>query len=368
MDDGFHSIDELVTIAHSCCIDDEPDLIFVSCNPLSSAVAASRLKSLTGLPLVIEFRDPWLNNPTRVWQTKFHYFLERRLERSVYNSADQLIFNTGLAARMALYRYPEYSADRVTSIPHFWSRRRFRLSKYNDDASSKEILVIGVGGGAYSTAWQNTAIQEKALRWLKFRPSGLPRIDPQRSSLKPLFDSLARIFDDRPEFKDRVQILFLRSLLAEDAAYADKLEIGDNIRELGGVSADQVPGILRSCHCLYLNNVVLSENKESPFVASRTFDYIASRKPIIAHLPPGQGRDLVENSGLGKIADPWDANSLYRLLLQITEEHFQGGISCAPNEDYIEAQEGEYKAAELIDIFRKVVWERESAGESNRGV
>ena len=352
MDNDYHLNGQLVTLALNLCRDHEIELILVSCNPVSSAVAACELKKRTGLPLVIEFRDPWMDNPFRIWQTWLHFIIERYLERSAYEAADHIIFNTSYAAELVCQRYPKLMKSKVSVLPHFWSRKRFAKCDSHLTPCSKTRFIVGVGGGSY----QGIRRDGNLVRWMtdlvKYAPKRKLAVDSERSSLRPFFDALFDLYREYPEEREWLEVHFLRSLRPEDEAYVARRGLSDCISTLGGVAADQVPEALSRFDCLYLNNIVFQKGQESPFVASRTFDYLASGKPIIAHLPPGEGRNLVERSGMAIIADPYEPNSILRALVGLIRSRRSGSSLIARDGTFVESLEATNRIRELIVILR----------------
>jgi hypothetical protein len=76
------------------------------------------LKRLTGKPLVLDFRDPWIANPIFLLKTPFIRSLESRMERKVVKMTDHIIANTHELKQDFLQRYPMLSADKVSVIPN----------------------------------------------------------------------------------------------------------------------------------------------------------------------------------------------------------------------------------------------------------
>ena len=353
MDNDYHDRRELVDLCLQTIDKEEPSLLFVSCNPLSSAVAASRVSTRSKLPFVVEFRDPWIDNPFRVWQTWLHFVAESYLERNVYSRADHLVFNTRQAAKMMLTRQAEISSSKVSVIPHSWSKDRFENSE-TGRLNTKDNFVIAVGGGSYQPIEGGRSRWKNPTALLKYKRAGALSVDKDRSSLRPLFFALASVLDTRPNLRGKIEIRFLRDLSSRDREFIEELGIQSYVRCLGGVKADRVPKVLSEVDCLYLNNIVFCDNERSPFVASRTFDYLASRKPILTYLPPGEGRDFVKESGLGFFADPFEDKSVCSILGQLVDKHFGKGISVNPNERFIRDQESAGRIAQLAQILYEV--------------
>lgn len=69
-------------------------VIWATGGPWSSLLAARRLRQKSGLPLVIDFRDPWISNPNFVRRGRIAACIERRLERAVLCANEAIIANT----------------------------------------------------------------------------------------------------------------------------------------------------------------------------------------------------------------------------------------------------------------------------------
>ena len=69
------------------------DAIYASCSPFSSAISACMIKTLTGRPLVLDFRDPW--SLTLGTELNFSGRIQKWLERKVLKNADVVVVATG---------------------------------------------------------------------------------------------------------------------------------------------------------------------------------------------------------------------------------------------------------------------------------
>ena len=70
------------------------DLIYATGSPWSCLIIGAWLKILTGKPLVLDFRDPWVSNPGFMVRNRFFRFLEVFMERFVVKRADLIVANT----------------------------------------------------------------------------------------------------------------------------------------------------------------------------------------------------------------------------------------------------------------------------------
>lgn len=97
------------------------EAIFATSPVPSALLIGMLLKRKTGLPLIIDFRDPWVDNATPPVRRFFESWLERRFMRA----ADRIICNTPALRRNFLSRYPEVPAERFVTITNGYDERDF---------------------------------------------------------------------------------------------------------------------------------------------------------------------------------------------------------------------------------------------------
>jgi len=99
-----------------------PDVILATAPPFSAFVMATILKFLWRVPLVVDFRDPWVNNPLRAIRPGWAGKLDGFLERMVLRNADVVILNTDEARRLYQHQYPDQASRMHTVTNGFDSR------------------------------------------------------------------------------------------------------------------------------------------------------------------------------------------------------------------------------------------------------
>ena len=109
---------------------------------------------------------------------------------------------------------------------------------------------------------------------------------------------------------------------------------------------------LNSCDALYLTNIFFTDIA-SPFISTKTVEYLASRKPVIANLPEGDNRTLVEKSGMGMCCHPGSGFSVYDRIVQLAGIRQKNSDMLHVNEDFICHFERKHHAKCLADVFDK---------------
>lgn len=343
----YLSIPRLVREATRAIEIHQPDLIVSTSLPLYTAVGAAKLKKKTGLPLVVELRDPWCTNPLKVWPTRLHHWNESRLEKFVLKTADRVVMNTETAREQLLEARPWLSPEKVSVLTHSFDDSRFENVNCIRPAESESKFTIGCGAGYYGSCEDENSKQGKSL-FFRYRLVPESEIDKQHSSPKLLFDAIDEIFAETPELRSKVRLSFMGNLREADLNYAKRKGLLDNIHQTGRLHPSAVPEFLGSCDLLYLTNPVF-RTLRSPFIATKTVEYMASRRPTLVVLGESENREMIEKSGMGVSCNPFEAGSIKRELKKFIA--FDYSTLLEPNESYIQQFSRSNHTDKLVSIF-----------------
>jgi hypothetical protein len=223
------------------------DCVYVSCAPFSAAVSACLAQKVTGIPVVLDFRDAWALNP-HAGHGAAQRRIIRRLEAWVLRACDCLILNTPGALRLYRTSYPEYAA-KMTCIPNGFDR----LNVPDSTRKVRKFTIMHVGD------FYRSRTPERLLRAL----ANIKNDDIEFVQVGPVFDGLA-------QFKDVV-----------------------NIRLIDRVTHREALDLMRTASLLYLCQGWETGVTEYIAVASKTYEYLATGLPILADCPPGDNADVV---------------------------------------------------------------------------
>jgi len=92
------------------------DCLYASGGPWSGVVAATILHRMSGLPLVLDFRDPWANSPNLIEASGLARAAHSLLEAFCVKRASRIITNTSELRNDFLVRYPLLGPDRFVCI------------------------------------------------------------------------------------------------------------------------------------------------------------------------------------------------------------------------------------------------------------
>lgn len=295
------SLPNLTVTALRAFREQSPDVIYVTGAPWASLVGGAFLKNRVGSYLISEFRDPWLQNPIRVWPSYLHYCVERCYERYVVCSSDAIIMNTPTARANILAAHKNISSCQVHAIAHSFDM----VVKQPANKKQRKInrLRIAFAGSFYdSTPGHNTGFSTKIFRWLKDSFSFKSEHYREAVSSPRSILEAVRNYNINTEGL-RVDIDFIGTDPAYIKKVASELRIFDGYRILPRVPKEKVVPTITGYDFLYLTNPNI---ESSPFISSKTFDYLASNVNIIAELPSGDQARICERSGLVKVVRPGD--------------------------------------------------------------
>jgi len=94
------------------------DVIFATGSPWSSLVLGYLLSKLTRTPLIIDFRDPWINNPFHHTKGAFLDRLAAKIENRVIRHATFVSLNTEPLLEEFVSRYPELDKNKFIVLPN----------------------------------------------------------------------------------------------------------------------------------------------------------------------------------------------------------------------------------------------------------
>jgi glycosyltransferase involved in cell wall biosynthesis len=249
------------------------DVLFSSAPPFSVHIAAGRLKQATGLPWVADFRDPWVGNPFAAPVSERRAARESATERWIVEHADRVVVASGeMRARFA-ERYQEL-ASRFVYIPNGYDR-----------ADAAGIIPVNGPEGRFTILYAGSL----------YRPG----------ELAAFLGGTQLLLGRRPDLRPRLRVQFVGRANAENRATAARFTgeggIGDVVSFEDFVPRPQALARIAGADALL--QLMTAAPGTSMFVGGKLMEYLAFDRPILAVMPPGEGRRLVEALPAGYAAD-----------------------------------------------------------------
>ena len=309
---------------------DPVDVIYSTSPHATAHLIGLSLVRRAGVPLVVDFRDPWYEEPPEPGTTRIGQFAARRLERRVVARADLIVASTARLRNMLAARYPWRPPEAFLPIPNGYDEHDFASIAAPADEPGKEMLIVHAG-----------SINEN------FRD---PRL---------VFDAVRRAVAEGEMEESCIRFRFLGS-----GPFGESAAMQEAVRQAGLASNVEFRPRL-SYHDSLLEQSrasVLLLLQASPdtidLVPAKLFEYLRTRRPVLALVPEGATADVLRETGGGWVVEPGDLRALSNALITAYRAWTSGRLgSIAADPRRLETFSRERLAAVLARQFDALVRE-----------
>jgi glycosyltransferase involved in cell wall biosynthesis len=251
------------------------DAVFSSSPPITSHLVAGRIARRVGVPWIADFRDPWIGNAFAPPLPLPHRLAQRRIERSIVESAASVVLATARMVDQYAERYPHLS-DRFIHLPNGYDLAELRSEPGNEPPSREP--------GTYRILYAGSIYGERELTLF--------------------LDGVELLLARRPELRERLRIEFLGWFSAANERIAGRRlpALDPVVRHLGFVPRPQAIARQRAADA---GLVLLSDvGDRSLFATTKLYEYLGLDLPVLAIVPAGEVRTILAELDWGVVADP----------------------------------------------------------------
>lgn len=273
------------------------DAILVTAPPYSSFLLGQRLKARFGLPLVLDYRDEWdlssryLENSATGW---FARQIQERMQRGVLRSADAVITTTQSSSRAIRQRLAALGlATHVETIYNGFDTDDFASG--TNSTTSQPAPANKPAAGIFrliytGTLWNLTDITP-VVKAIESVAADAPELAKHLEFLV-----VGRKTPEQRQVLDRLVALPCRVILRDYCPHAEVLEHQSQADSLLLLLSD-VPGADR-------------------VVPAKLFEYLATRKEILAVVPQGETAGIVREFHAESQFTPADYTGIAHWILE----------------------------------------------------
>jgi glycosyltransferase involved in cell wall biosynthesis len=131
----------------------------------------------------------------------------------------------------------------------------------------------------------------------------------------------------------------------------------------GFMSHTDSVGLMRSADLLFLPMQNLPPGVRATIVPGKTYEYLASGRPILAAVPDGDARDILAAAGNATLVRPDDVDGLATGIRQALARFRSGTDPPAPDPEVVARFEYGTLAAQLAAVFDRVLSTQGAAQE-----
>jgi glycosyltransferase involved in cell wall biosynthesis len=326
------------------------DLIYASLEPYESAFVACELARVSGRPWVAELLDPWALDEMRMHVSLLHRMRDRRRMRRSLASAAAVIMNTPEARSRLERELPELRDRPIESVALGFDRSDFEPPPPSD-ASADVFRIVHTG-------FFHTELGLKHRRSARLRRllGGLyAPVDVLTRSHAYLLRAIERTLERDPGLRGRIELHLAGSLTPADRAVIGSAPAGLVVREHGQLPHERSIALIRSADLLFLPLYELPPGRRAGIVPGKTYEYLASGRPILAALPEGDARDLLAAAGTARLVGPSDVAAMSETLTRELGRWQRGEEPPRPRREVVERYERAEIARQLASLFDRLL-------------
>jgi glycosyltransferase involved in cell wall biosynthesis len=329
-------------------------LIFATMSPFATAEAARKISLHTGIPWIADLRDPWALDEIQIYPSALHRKIELNRMGRLLSAAAGIVMNTPEATAALRKAFPSLRQRLVKTITNGYEAEDF--SGAIPPRMDGKFRIVHTG-----YLHTDFGLQIRRKRNLYRLLGGIETdVDILTRSHVILLRAIEKWLVRRPEVAQNLEVVF-----AGVATELDKRVVADSavskfVQFRGYLTHSASVALVRTADLLFLPMHNLPEARRSRIVPGKTYEYMASGRPILAAVPEGDARDFLKQSGLALLSKPDDVDGMAEKLDHVNSAWKNGASVTKPDWDFIARFSRAKLTRDLAEFFRKVLEEQGS--------
>lgn len=275
------------------------DVVFATAPPYTDFLIGLEVKRKYTIPLVIDYRDAWVDSAVlNYYPTPLHKHKNIKLESEVIKLADVIITTNRRVKEYILSRYDNLEYNDIKIIPHGYDKEDFEIASSGELPETNKFRITYAG----SFYTRNAEFYFKGIK---------------------IF------FDNNPDLKDKVEFCFVCNLTKDYKELIEKLGITSYIKETGYLEHIECVKYIMSSDILFLY-ISRGENDEAA-MPGKVGEYIGSGKNILASIPEGVTKKMLENYNAVKFVDE-EPEQIANSVHEYYQQSLEGKLPTANND------------------------------------
>ena len=294
------------------------DVLLCEFGSYDLARSAVQLSREMRIPWVADLQDPWALDEMWLYPTGVHRHIDRQRMRRTLADASAVIMNTPEAAARVRRAFPDVNGAKVFAVPNGFSATDF--VDFVPPREDGAFRIVHTG-----SLHTELGLRERQRGWLRrsLRGRPVPGIDVLTRSHVFLLDAVDRLTRRIPSLRGVVEVHFVGPMTDADHVVADASPAS---RCHGFLSHADTLRIIRSADLLFLPMHGLPRGVRAGIVPTKTYEYAASGRPILAAVPEGDAREFLGDLGTATVVHPDDTLGMEQAI-EATVERWKGSNS-----------------------------------------
>ncbi|MGQ9805451.1 MAG: glycosyltransferase [Chlorobiales bacterium] len=299
------------------------DLIFSTAPPFTSHLIALALRKKHQLPTVVDFRDPWVENPLHVYPTPFHRRAHQRLEEQVVLGVDKIVtVNRALKEHL--------------------------LRVYREKLTHKDVVIVSHGYDAKDFE----SVPKARANTGKFRFLHSGTLHSSERSPKPFFLGLKKAIEKNPDLAEKVEARFVGLFPMEYMKFAKSLGI-DGLVQVEGYKSHH-DALAENFQADVLWATQSNVKRIQTITQSKLFEYVACERTLFGIVPEGASRQFILEAN-GVVAHPNKSDEIAEKMLWLFEQ-WKSGTLPVPSREVVKKYDRRNLTMQLAREFEQMLF------------
>jgi glycosyltransferase involved in cell wall biosynthesis len=266
------------------------DVIYSTSDPFTDHLVACFLHKLSGKPWVADFRDPWTQYVVyQRWSSRLRSRVDGFFEKYLLKVPNVVSVTCVATAKSFQELYPSLPKDKFVEITNGFDAEDFDRPICSD--------------------------------FDKFTIAYTGRFHGRKNTPHSFLQALGELRREQPELASEIQVVFAGMFEEKNYGLLKQWDLEGMVRPLGYVPHCKSIELLLKSHVLLLTlNDEPGVNLTYP---GKLFEYLATRKTILALVPEGATADLIREMKAGPIVPPDDVEAVKKVILNLYNQYKQ---------------------------------------------
>jgi glycosyltransferase involved in cell wall biosynthesis len=308
------------------------DVVLATSPPFSALWAGYEISRKLDLPLVIDLQDPWSLAELWPYRSAVHLAWSRRLHRRITQAAAKTVMNCEAAAKAVRAAF-HLSEERVTHVQNgFDAGEVDPVEPMPREDAGDRFTIVHIGTMMTMEGMQQQGLWPQSLRQRlsgKIRTTPAPTDTLAKSSYY-LLQALRHGLDQQAPGADRVHFDFVGPWSPADQRLVDELQLAEQVTVVPFSPRREAMARCKSAQAVVLPLHTRRDGLPIRIVPSKTYDYLASGRPILCPCAPCDAWSFIEKAGRGLRAQADDPAAIWRTIEELME---RGESLAGPSDD-----------------------------------
>jgi len=307
------------------------DAVLITMPPYGLCALAWGLRERTGVPVIIDLRDPWALDGAPQYANRAQWRASRDAMHRTLSQADGVVANTPEAARVLTNQCDTNATTRGprwATIPNGYDDDDFVDS--SDKKLAATTALPGYTPGAFHLVHTGTfhspafarhrGLLGRVRKHVQFRAR---TIDVSGRTPLHLLRAVTQLQTRNATGIERLRLVFVGITDAETQRMVSAAGLDAITYTTGYVPHLVATRWMRSAGANFMPLHGLPTGERSRIVPGKLYEYLAAGQPILGAVPPGDAHDLLTQSGLARLTEPTDAAAMSDALEQLLADEPQ---------------------------------------------